>query len=50
MRRTLLGWMYRNKQNRCYWCGKTLNKVEREYYDNSCEKCEQKITNELSKE
>lgn len=46
MRRTFIGWLRRNKQNRCYWCGKALTEDEIIYYGNSCNKCEEKITYE----
>ncbi|MBQ2882563.1 MAG: hypothetical protein IJE43_02150 [Alphaproteobacteria bacterium] len=49
MRRTLLGWLYRNKQNRCWRCGKVLNTTEKIYYENSCDACERKITDKLNK-
>ena len=50
MRRTLLGWLFRNKPNRCYWCGRKLTEIEKEHYDNSCERCESKITKYFWKE
>ena len=37
MRKTIMGW------NRCYRCGKKLSKTEKEYYGNTCEKCENKM-------
>jgi hypothetical protein len=49
MKRTLLGWLFRNSKDRCYRCGKKLTSIEKEYYTNTCEKCETKDAKEFIK-
>lgn len=36
----IFGWLNRNKPGRCIRCGRVLNETEKEYYGNTCEKCE----------
>ncbi len=50
MRRTFLGWLFRNDSSRCSNCGRKLTDLEVEYYLSWCEKCEGKAMIMLNKD
>lgn len=41
--RRIRAFIHRKDKNRCSFCGKRLSETEKEYYGNSCEKCESRL-------
>lgn len=40
-------WLYKNRSDRCRYCGKQLTGAEMIYYEVTCTECENRIHNKL---